>query len=164
MTGTTKNGQSREGTPGGLDAVAPAALRMLLEKTPVALWVVDRELRLTFTGGAGLVAVGLRPGEGVGLSLYEHLGHDDSFPPVASHLAALRGEVIDIEHEWRGRLMAIRLAPVRAEAGSGLDVGYEGVIGVALDVTEQREAERGAEKLQSELRQGRRSDAAIRAL
>ena len=159
MTGTSKNGQSKEGVAAGVEAIAPAALRILLEKTPVAVWAVDGELRLTFTGGAGLVAVGLRPGEGVGLSLYEHIGHDDSFPPVAGHLAALRGEVSDFEHEWRGRLMAIRLGPLSDAAGVCV-----GVIGVAFDVTEQREAERASEEAQTELRQGRRSDAVIRAL
>jgi CheY-like chemotaxis protein len=132
----------------------------LLEKTPVVLWAVDRELRLTVTAGAGLVGIGLRPGEGVGFTLYEHLGqHDESFPPISAHLSALRGEASDFEHEWRGRLMAVRISPMGVPGGP-----IEGAIGIALDVTDQREAERTARRREIELREARRPENVLRSL
>jgi CheY-like chemotaxis protein len=167
VTGTGNNGDKRDGSNpdlGALDALGDSssqlALRLLLEKTPVVLWAVDRELRLTVTAGAGLVAVGLRPGDGVGFSLYEHLGqHDETFPPIAAHLSALRGEASDFEHEWRGRLMAVRVAPLGAPGRA-----IEGVIGLAYDVTEQREAERTLRRREVELREARRPETVLRGL
>jgi CheY-like chemotaxis protein len=163
VTGTGNNGEKTDGNgsgTGSLDALGGVALRLLLEKTPVVLWAVDRELRLTVTAGAGLVAIGLRPGDGVGFSLYEHLGqHDDTFPPIAAHLSALRGETSDFEHEWRGRLMAVRVSPMGVPGGV-----IEGAIGVALDVTDQREAERMSRRREAELREARRPENLLRGL
>jgi CheY-like chemotaxis protein len=163
VTGTGNNGDKTDGNgpgSGGLEALGGVALRILLEKTPVVLWAVDRELRLTVTAGAGLVGIGLRPGEGVGFTLYEHLGqHDESFPPISAHLSALRGEASDFEHEWRGRLMAVRISPMGVPGGP-----IEGAIGIALDVTDQREAERTARRREIELREARRPENVLRSL
>lgn len=163
MTGNPNNGEKNESATDGLQAIGPAALRLLLERTPVVVWAVDRDLRLTASDGAGLVALGLRPGEGVGCSLYEHFGKngtaDAGFPPINVHLGALRGEASDFEHEWRGRLMAVRVAPLHGAGGA-----IEGALGLAFDVTDQREAERVARAREGELREARKADLALRAL
>jgi CheY-like chemotaxis protein len=160
VTGTANNAESREGPFAGFGVVGPAVLRLLLEKTPVVIWSVDRELRLTMTAGAGLIAVGLRPGDGVGFSLYEYLNQaDEGFAPIAAHLAALRGEASDFEHEWKGRLMAVRVAPIGPPDGP-----VEGALGVALDVTDQREAERLARQRERDLVATRRNEGVVRAL
>jgi CheY-like chemotaxis protein len=160
VTGTVNNAETREGAFAGFGAMGPVVLRLLLEKTPVVIWSVDRELRLTMTAGAGLIAVGLRPGEGVGFSLYEYLTPpDEGFAPISSHLAALRGEVCEFEHEWKGRLMAVRVVPVGPPEGP-----VEGALGVALDVTDQREAERLARLHDRDQREVRRNEGVVRAL
>jgi CheY-like chemotaxis protein len=160
VTGTGNNAESRDGGFAGFGVIGPAVLRLLVEKTPVVIWSVDRELRLTLTEGAGLIAVGLRPGEGVGFSLYEYLNQpDEGFAPIAAHLAALRGEASDFEHEWKGRLMAVRVAPIGPPGGP-----IEGALGIALDVTDQREAERLARQRDGDLREARRHEGVVRAL
>jgi CheY-like chemotaxis protein len=161
VTGTANNAESREGAFAGFGVIGPAILRLLLERTPVVIWSVDRELRLTMTAGAGLLAVGLRPGEGVGFSLYEYLNQqaDEGFAPIATHLAALRGEASDFEHEWKGRLMAVRVAPIGPPDGP-----IEGALGVALDVTDQREAERLGRQRDRDLLSARRNEGVVRAL
>jgi CheY-like chemotaxis protein len=160
VTGTAKNAETKDGAYAGFGALGPAVLQLLLEKTPVVVWAVDRDLRLTTTAGAGLVAVGLRPGEGVGFSLYEYLSQkDESFAPIAAHLAALRGEASDLEHEWKGRLMSVRVMPIGPPDGP-----IEGALGVALDVTDQREAERLARQRDRDLREARKQEAIVRAV
>ncbi len=160
MTGIGNDSDSRDGGNSGFGALGPAALRLLLEKTPVVVWAVDRDLRLTATAGAGLVAVGLRPGEGVGFSLYEYLSQrDESFAPIAAHLTALRGESSDFEHEWKGRLMAVRVLPMTSPDGHVV-----GALGVALDVTDQREAERLGRQREAIEREVKRHEGLARAL
>ena len=87
---------------------------MLLEKAPVVLWATDRDLRITASVGAGLVAFGLQPGQAVGTSLVEHARtSDERSPGIAAHLSALRGEARDLEVEWHGRALSLRTEPLR---------------------------------------------------
>ena len=117
MNGTGNNGVSAQME---LGRIAPAVLELLLAKAPAILWTTDRELRFTLTLGDGLLAMGVRPDQATGRTLYEYLGNrDDSLPPVAAHLAALRGEARDYEYEWKGRLFDARTEPLR-EQGGGL--------------------------------------------
>jgi two-component system cell cycle sensor histidine kinase/response regulator CckA len=112
------------------------ALQMMLEQFPAALWTVDPALRFTSSSGAALQALGLKPGEVVGRTLFQFFGTDDrDMPPIAAHLRALRGESVSYETTWGGRLYQSRLEPFRREDGL-----IDGVIGVAYDVTEMKEA------------------------
>src|SRR5260370_41675277 len=56
-----------------------AEIRLLVEQQPAVLWTVDRDLRFLSVQGSGLAAVRLRPGEGVGSTLFGCLRTDD--PP-----------------------------------------------------------------------------------
>jgi CheY-like chemotaxis protein len=108
-------------------------LRLLLQKVPAALWVTDAELRLTASLGAGLAAVGWKPGQ-VGIDVRELLGrYDEGFPPVAAHLAALSGEGRALVQEWNGRIIDLQVEPLRDPGGA-----LVGVLGLAVDITEQR--------------------------
>jgi two-component system cell cycle sensor histidine kinase/response regulator CckA len=110
--------------------------KMLLEQFPAVLWTVDPELRFTSSTGAALQALGLKPGEVVGRTLLEFFGTDDrDLPPIAAHIRALGGESVSYETSWGGRLYQSRLEPFRAEDGR-----ITGVIGVAYDVTDMKEA------------------------
>jgi PAS domain S-box-containing protein len=112
------------------------ALQMMLEQFPAALWTVDPALRFTSSSGAALQALGLKPGEVVGRTLFEFFGTDDrDMPPIAAHIRCLRGESVSYETTWGGRLYQSRLEPFRQEDGL---IG--GVIGVAYDVTDMKEA------------------------
>jgi CheY-like chemotaxis protein len=98
--------------------------------------------------------------------LYEYLGQGaedgrnsggDAFPPVAAHLGALRGEARDFEHDWNGRRMSVRIEPLRAEDGS-----LVGLVGVAVDVTDQRQVERALKLQADELREARKHEPLLR--
>ena len=111
-------------------------LRLMLEQFPAVLWTVDPRLRFTSSTGAGLHALGLKPGEVVGRSLQEFFGNDDTeFAPIAATIRALRGESVSYETTWGGRFYQSRLEPFRDPDGL-----ITGVIGVAYDVTDMKEA------------------------
>jgi CheY-like chemotaxis protein len=155
VNGTGRNGVSKDSD---LGALVPVGLRLLLEKVAAILWTTDRDLRVTASLGSGLLSLGMRPGQSAGLTLYEYLGHrDDSMPPIAAHLAALRGESRDFDYEWNDRLVTARTEPLRAEGGPVI-----GVVGVAVDVTDLRALERDGKLRERELREARKHEQAAR--
>ncbi|HTQ79873.1 MAG TPA: PAS domain-containing protein, partial [Thermoanaerobaculia bacterium] len=115
-----------------------ARSRLLLSQIPALFWTTDRDLRLTTSLGRGLAALDLAPDQTRGLTLYDYFEtHDASFPPLASHLAALRGEARGYEQEWAGRVYQTHVEPLRDATGQ-----VTGCIGVALDITGRKRAER----------------------
>ena len=113
------------------------ALGILAKQLPAILWTVDAELRFTSSFGAGLRALGLRPGEAVGQTLAEFFGVGDrDHPSIAAHRRALRDEAVVYHEAWAGLSYRVHLSPVR-----GSDGAIDGVLGLALDVTGQAAAE-----------------------
>jgi len=113
-------------------------LRVLFEQMPVIVWSIDREMRIVSSVGSGLRAIGLEPGELIGLQLDEYLGTSDpTFPPLEAHLRALLGEPAGYEFHWQGRDFNVRVEPLRDSERK-----IVGCVGVAIDVTEQRLIER----------------------
>jgi PAS domain S-box-containing protein len=109
------------------------AIQMLVDQMPAILWAVDRDLRFTSSVGAGLAALGLEPGQVVGMSLQEFFGTDDpGFGAIAAHRLALGGERTAYEQNWQGRRFETHVMPLRSRDG-----GIVGALGVALDVTER---------------------------
>lgn len=114
-----------------------ARLRVLTEKMPAVLWTTDVTLTFTSSLGAGLQALNLQPNQVVGMTLYEYFQTDDTdFPAIAAHRRALDGEMASYNLEWTGRMFNNYLEPMRDAKGNII-----GVIGIALDVTERRQAE-----------------------
>src|SRR3990170_1411416 len=111
--------------------------RLVVDQLPVVVWATDADLRFTMSFGGGLAALGLEPGQVVGVSLCEFFHTDDiAFPPIAAHRQALSGVEGQYETTWRGRTYDSRVWPERDPDGQ-----IVGVVGFALDVTERREAE-----------------------
>ena len=112
-------------------------LRLLLDQVPGILWTVDRELRFTSSLGAALPALGLKPGQVVGMSLFEYLQTEDrEAVPIAAHTRALDGVVSSYELAWEGRIFECHVEPFRDPDGE-----ITGAIGVAFDVTLSKRAE-----------------------
>jgi|GEM_PF-3524126 len=117
-------------------------LHLLLSEMPAILWTTDRDMKITMQVGAALANLGLRPNQYNGVSMYDYLQTRDSeFAPIAAHRRALKGESNGYNMEWQGRWFQSYVEPLKGE--------YEkiaGVIGVALDVTEQRRVEQDFKK------------------
>lgn len=112
-------------------------LRMLTSQVPAVLWTIDRNLRFTYSSGSGLAALGLKPGQVVGLSLYEYFQTQDvTYLPIVHHQRALEGESASFELIWADRAFQMQVEPLHDAEGN-----IVGVIGIATDITEHQRAE-----------------------
>jgi diguanylate cyclase (GGDEF)-like protein/PAS domain S-box-containing protein len=139
ITGILERGRelNRSAALNASDTPGEAQLRMLIEQLPVVLWTTDRELRITSNWGSGFQRSKIGPGALVGKTIFEYTRcQDQKATPIAQHQEALRGESSRFEYRQQGRVMDIRLEPLRGGAGEII-----GCIGVGLDITERKKSE-----------------------
>ena len=106
-------------------------LRALISSAPVILWASDADGRLTLCEGQGLTGLGLTPGAVVGRRVRETF--ED--PALDDYLrCVLEGDALQVEMTMGGRTFDSWYAPMR-----NVDGAVTGVIGVAVDITEQRQ-------------------------
>lgn len=101
---------------------------------PQIIFAVDADCVCTLSVGQGLAALGLEPGQLVGLNLFE-VYRDDPHA-TASLRRALAGESFTDETPFHGRILSVYYLPTLGPGGE-----VAGAIGVATDVTEQRRVE-----------------------
>jgi PAS domain S-box-containing protein len=104
---------------------------------PQIIFGMDPTGRCTLSVGSGLAALGFRPGEMVGTDLLEFYRDDPLGTEALTR--ALAGEAFHAEREYIGRRLSLYFEPVFDEGGA-----LSGALGVATDVTEQRQLEREA--------------------
>jgi diguanylate cyclase (GGDEF)-like protein/PAS domain S-box-containing protein len=110
-------------------------LRTIVTNVPVVLFALDQDGIFTLSEGQGLAALGLRPGQAVGQSVFD-LYRD--VPEVLRDIRrALAGEPVRGITNVAGLVFESSYAPLRTAGG---DVA--GVIGTATDVTERTRTER----------------------
>jgi PAS domain S-box-containing protein len=110
-------------------------LRVLVSQMPAVLWTTDRDLELTEATGAGRAAMG-ETDDVRGVSLFAYFKTTDpEFAPIAAHRRALAGESVTYDVDWKGRSFQAHVEPLRETDGS-----IRGVVGVAFDVTERKNA------------------------
>jgi PAS domain S-box-containing protein len=113
-------------------------LEMIAAQIPAVLWSTDPDLVITSSQGAGLREEFRAKDKLVGVSLSEFFHtRDPEFPALAAHRSALLGEGVTFELEWQERNFVSHVQPLRNP-----DRTIKGVIGVALDVTARKKAER----------------------
>ncbi len=109
-------------------------LRLVMERIPCIVWAVDRELRYTYSAGAGLAALGLQAGELVGTTVsgYVQASQENSLSTVSlAHNQALLGVPTTYEIDWQGRTFSCRIEPLTEASGQ-----IVGAVGVAFDITD----------------------------
>jgi two-component system, cell cycle sensor histidine kinase and response regulator CckA len=125
-----------------------ARLRVLIEQLPAVLWTTDRDLRFTSSLGAGLIRLGLKPNQVVGMSLFDYFETtDQGFAPIAAHRRAMMGEPVTFHVEWAGGSYACHAEPLRDADGN-----IQGAICMSLDVTDRKQ-------LEAQLRQAQKMEA-----
>ncbi|MEO6776483.1 MAG: PAS domain S-box protein [Kofleriaceae bacterium] len=112
-------------------------LDLVVMQMPAMYWVVDRELRIIRTGGAVEELLGYAPDKFRNVRLAAiHRFEPGSVDPVPYHERALRGAVLGYDTTYRGKQLAVTVAPYRH------DDQIVGAIGTTLDVTASRALER----------------------
>lgn len=114
--------------------MADTNLHAVIENAPLVLWALDSSGRFTLSEGRGLAALGLKPGEVVGRSVFDV--YADSPAIVAESRRAMSGQPVRTTVEAGGRVFDMAYNPLHDRAGE-----LTGAIGVALDVTERSKAE-----------------------
>jgi len=123
-------------------------LRLMVEQLPAVLWTTDCDLTFTSSIGAALSGLDLTPNQVVGMTIYEYFQSDDpDFLPIAMHRRAVAGESVQYETEWGGNIFRSYTEPLRDDEGRII-----GCLGIALDVTDRRKAERDLRRSESQLR------------
>ena len=119
-------------------ADANARLGLIFAQLPAIVWTTDRDLCFTFSAGAALTALGVTPGQLLGLHLRDVMVildgvvyTDEAGTPFREHRRALHGEQVGYTMVLRGQRLQLYVEPLRDAAGRLI-----GVIGVAQDITE----------------------------
>jgi PAS domain S-box-containing protein len=124
------------------DQFARFGLQLVLEQLPIAVWTIDRDLRIKFSAGRALSALGLKDHELEGTLLADYLRTSDlEHPWLVLHRRAIGGESQVYESDWDGLHLKNRLEPLRDADGTII-----GCIGITFDVTPQVESEAAARR------------------
>jgi len=115
--------------------VSGGALRTAVSQLPMVLFTVDKRGTFTLSEGRGLAAIGRRPGESVGHSLFQRW---PDRPDIHGYVRrALAGETVTATIDMGKVTFDATFAPLRDLAGA-----LDGAIGVGLDVTDEHRARR----------------------
>ncbi len=109
-------------------------LHAVVSNAPIILWAMDREGVCTLSEGRGLEALGLKPGQVVGQSVFDL--YADEPHVLEGDRRALAGEELRSVVELGGVVFDSSHHPVRDEKGEVIQV-----IGVATNITEGKRAE-----------------------
>ena len=109
-------------------------LRTFVTNAPMVLFAVDQQGIFTLSEGLGLASLNLKPGQVVGQSVFEVY---KDYPKIVSTIRrALAGESLTATVEVDQLVFESHFTPIRAEDGR-----VSGVIGVASNISERRQAE-----------------------
>ncbi len=111
-----------------------ARLRTVIANSPIVLFALDREGVFTLSEGKVLDALGLKPGEVVGKSVFDVYAH---VPQILKNCRrALNGESFTSIMEVTGLIFEVVYVPLQDRKGV-----VTSVIGVATDITEKNRLE-----------------------
>lgn len=109
-------------------------LRMVISNIPIILFALDRDGVFLLSDGRGLQALGLVPGQVVGLSVFDIYRSEAQLLPHIRR--ALAGEAVTYNSELGDLVFETQLTPLFDEAGQP-----DGLIGLSTDITARVQAE-----------------------
>ncbi len=110
-------------------------LDVVVRQVSAMWWLVDRDMRITRTGGAIEANLGYPPDHNLGKTMREVVDSDDD-PSIDAHRRALAGETVSYASEYLGKMFELTIAPYR------VDDEIVGAVGTSVNVTPIRMLER----------------------
>jgi PAS domain S-box-containing protein len=147
IRGAEEDGEAPVGENTGFGGPGP---RALVEQIPCAVWMTDRDLRITFASGCPRAWQGVgwdRP-RAVGSTMREIMWDE---PIVKLGAASVAGNSGSLRRLFHGRWYEVQLAPLRDDEGD-----IQGCIGLALDVTEREQTQNQLAQSEARLREVQR--------
>ena len=120
-------------------------LRTVIDHAPVIIWALDQNGKFTFSEGRILAKLGFGSGEVLGRSIFDM--YADNKQVVSDAHRALAGEAFYSTNEVEGIVFEIRYSPLKDDQNSVI-----GAIGVAVDVTARKEAEKSLHESEEKYR------------
>lgn len=108
-------------------------VQRLVNFAPMILWCTDEKGIFTLQEGNGLAAVGLKPGQFVGKSIFDLMKDDPT--TLESFRTAQNGNDCGYASYFSGRHLETVLTPVKSESGKVIEL-----VGMTLDVTAHKMA------------------------
>lgn len=106
-------------------------LSVVVANAPIVLFQIDKKGVFLFSDGKGLEKLGIKPGQVVGMSVYDVY---KDFPDICSHIdRALKGETLIKIVNVYNIYFEIQYNPLKDISGEIISV-----IGIALDITERK--------------------------
>jgi len=113
-------------------------LQIILSQIPAVFWTTDTDLVFTYSTGAAISMMDNTAQNSQNLSIYEYFQtSDENYLPIQKHRTALSGKSVQYEMEWGGRIFESLVEPLRDENDRII-----GCIGISLDITERKDAEK----------------------
>jgi PAS domain S-box-containing protein len=120
-------------------------LQTVINHTAAVMWAINKDGIITFSEGMGLEALGLKPGEIVGQSIFEI--YADNKQVIEDARRALTGQTFYSCTEIGGVIWENRYVPLMDDKGA-----VTGAIGVAVDVTDTKKMEQALIESESRYR------------
>ncbi|MEG4395272.1 PAS domain S-box protein [Microcoleus sp. BROC3] len=125
--------------------VSQKRLRAVVNNAPIVLYCIDRYGIFTLSEGKGLEPLGFKPGQVVGLSVYECY---KDYPEIIENINfILAGEERIWSSEFKGHIHENRATPILDEKGQ-----VAGLIAVSIDITERARVEEALRQSEAKLR------------
>lgn len=129
---------------------AEQQMRTVFANAPVFITVFDPDGTIQLIDGAGLRALGSEKASFAGSSIFDVMPRSHADTIRRSIQRGMAGEQFESLLEFNNRELLTRFAPLRENGGAP-----SAVIGVTIDVTEQRRAERELRSVNDQLRRAK---------
>jgi PAS domain S-box-containing protein len=120
--------------------------KSVVQNASAIIYIIDQQGIFRLSEGLGLAALGLKPGEVIGKSVFEM--YKDVPEITASIRQALKGEVIENEISIHGLTFTTRYAPMHSNTGE-----ITSILCVSFDITTRKKLEEALSALNEELAQ-----------